>query len=339
MTSTRRASGTWAPDVLGEGFEQCTLKRRSGGPATLVRHQPSTRWPPLQRRRTFVVLYVHGWSDYFFQTDLARFWHEEGAAFYAIDLHNYGRSLRPGLVPGFVTNLQEYDEDLEAALDRISADGHAALPLVMLGHSTGGLTLSLWAARNPGTATALVLNSPWLEFQASGTARKVITPFLGFEARRHPLAPLPPVDRGIYARALQRASDGHLAYNQKWRPLQGFSVPLAFLYAVMQGQAAVEEGLHLDVPVLVLLSDRSYLQPTWSSDASSADVALNVDLVAHRSLSLGNYVTIARIPNALHDVILSAPEPRAHAYNTMSRWTSNHTTGSRQPKHPFVSDL
>jgi alpha-beta hydrolase superfamily lysophospholipase len=329
MASTRYTSGAWTSDVLGEGFEQCTLELRSGGLATLVRYRRPSRWPRLERRRTFVVLYVHGWSDYFFQTDLGRFWHEQGAAFYAIDLHNYGRSLRPGLVPGFVTNLQEYDEDLDAALDHIRADGHATLPLVLLGHSTGGLTLSLWAARNPGAATALILNSPWLEFQASGTARKVITPFLGLEARRHPLAPLPPVDRGIYARALREASDGHLEYNELWRPRRGFQVPFAFLYAVMQGQATVEEGLQLDLPVLVLLSDKSYLQPTWSSDAASADVALNVEIVAHRSLSLGNYVTIARIHNALHDVILSTPEPRAHAYNILSEWASDRIKAPR----------
>ena len=175
------------------------------------------------------MLYVHGWSDYFFQTDLAYFWHEQGAAFYAIGLHNYGCSLRPRLVFGFVTNLQEY--------------------------------------------------------------------------------------------------------NELWRPRQGFPVPFAFLYAVMQGQAAVEEGLHLDLPVLVLLSDKSYLQPISSSDASSADVARNVDLVTHRSLFLGNYVTIARIPNALHDVILSAPEPRAHAYDTLSRWTTNFMISRRRLSH------
>jgi hypothetical protein len=87
----------------------------------------------------------------------------------------------------------------------------------------------------------------------------------------------------------------------------------------MQGQATVEAGLQLDLPVLVLLSDKSYLQPTWSSDAASADVALNVEIVAHRSLSFGDYVTIARIHNALHEVILSplnhAPAPTTSCPN------------------------
>ena len=45
MASARHQPGVWAFDVLDERFEQCTLKRPSGGPATLVRHRPSTPDP------------------------------------------------------------------------------------------------------------------------------------------------------------------------------------------------------------------------------------------------------------------------------------------------------
>ncbi len=92
--------GAWLPDVLGAGFEQLSLELGSDeeGPvvATLVRHLPPlvpSRTGPL---RNTDVLYVHGWSDYFFQTELARFWTGLGAGFYALDLRKYGRSLRPG---------------------------------------------------------------------------------------------------------------------------------------------------------------------------------------------------------------------------------------------------
>lgn len=69
-----------------------------------------------------------------------------------------------------------------------------------------------------------------------------------------------------------------------------------------------------------MLSDKSYLQPKWSADALTADVALNVDAVAHRSLSLADTVTISRLPNALHDIFLS-PEPiRREAFARIGRW-------------------
>src|SRR5690349_19130718 len=147
----------WIPDVLGDEFEQLTLELAADdeGPvvATLVRALPGPRslWDRLRGRRLPLdgvdVLYVHGWSDYFFQKRLARFWTERGARFFALDLRKYGRSLRDGQTPGYITDLAAYDEDIAAALDAM--DRGAAQPgprrrLVLLGHSTGGLTLSLW---------------------------------------------------------------------------------------------------------------------------------------------------------------------------------------------------
>jgi len=315
----------WGPDILGEGFEQQTLKLDGDAVATLVRYVGSgPQWldAPEGVGLDADVLYVHGWSDYFFQRHLAEFWRRAGARFYALDLHNYGRSLRPGLVPGFVTNLTDYDADIAAALDAMGRSGAPGedRPLILLGHSTGGLTLSLWAHRHPGMASALVLNSPWLEFQATELGRRAIAPLVGLHARLHPLAPLPPVDPGIYTRAVSAALDGEWDYNLDWRPDRGFPITPAFLDAVFRGQATVAAGLGIDTPVLVLLSDKSYLQPKWSADALTADVALNVDAVAHRALSLADTVTVSRLSNAFHDIFLS-PEPiRREAFERIGRW-------------------
>ena len=51
-----------------------------------------------------------------------------------------------------------------------------------------------------------------------------------------------------------------------------------------------------------------------------ADVALNVDVVAHRALSLGSEVTVRRLHGAVHDVVLSTPDVREHAYESIDRW-------------------
>jgi alpha-beta hydrolase superfamily lysophospholipase len=108
--------------------------------ATLVR-----RDEPRRSRRA--VLYVHGWNDYFFQTHLGDFWAGLGYDFYALDLRRYGRSLRVGHLPGFTTDLDDYDVELDAAADLIAADHDQ---LVVVGHSTGGLVTALWAGRRPG---------------------------------------------------------------------------------------------------------------------------------------------------------------------------------------------
>ncbi|MDI2037217.1 alpha/beta hydrolase [Paenarthrobacter nitroguajacolicus] len=314
----------WTPDILGEGFEQQTLDLDGGAVATLVRYLGTGSPLPDASAKAGLdadVLYVHGWSDYFFQRHVAAFWHRAGARFYALDLHNYGRSLRPGLVPGFVTSLADYDADIAAALEAMGRTGTPSdRPLILLGHSTGGLTLSLWAHRHPGVASALILNSPWLEFQATELGRRAIAPLVGLHARLHPLAPLPPVDPGIYTRAVSAALDGEWDYNLQWRPDRGFPITPAFLDAVFRGQATVAAGLGIDMPVLVLLSDKSYLQPKWSADALTADVALNVDAVAHRALSLADTVTVSRLPNAFHDIFLSPKPIRTEAFERIGRW-------------------
>ncbi|GMA24950.1 hypothetical protein GCM10025864_27090 [Luteimicrobium album] len=216
----------WRPDILGDGFEQRTLTLGEDDEgelvATLVRFVPDLSGPgagvrpPASdgSRAGADVLYVHGWSDYFFQVEHARFWHDRGARFYALDLRKYGRSLRPGQTPGFTTDLRHYFRDVEAAL---AVMGHGILPdersredrpLVLVGHSTGGLTLSLWAAAFPGRATALVLNSPWLEFQAGATGRAVVAPALGLRSRLQPRGRMVTVDLGFYTRTVSSRFEG-----------------------------------------------------------------------------------------------------------------------------------
>lgn len=310
----------WAHDVLGIGFEQQTLILPNGTLATLVRYNGEEQQSPHALAVNADVLYVHGWSDYFFQRKLARFWHQHGASFYALDLHNYGRSLRTGSIPGFVADLREYDADIAAALAGMGRSVESNRPLILLGHSTGGLTLSWWAHRHPGMAAALILNSPWLEFQGTEIGRRAISPFLQLQARRRPLAPLPVIDPGIYSRAISSRYDGEWEYNAQWRPYRGFPVTSAFLNAVFDAQNAVDAGFSIDVPVLTMLSTRNYLEPKWRETAAQADVALNVHAVAHRALSLGHCVTVVRIPNAVHDIFLSKEDVRRTAYGELERW-------------------
>jgi alpha-beta hydrolase superfamily lysophospholipase len=309
----------WEPDILGAHFERLTLPLEPDdeGPveATLVRY---TRRPRFASGVALgaTVLYVHGWSDYFFQEHVAEYWRGSGARFYALDLRKYGRSLRPGQTPGYVTDLATYDEDLEAALAVIGD----SRPLILVGHSTGGLTLSLWAARNPGRAAALVLNSPWLEFQAHELGRAALAPALALQARYRPNEVLPRVDLGFYTRSVSSRFDGEWDYDFAWRPRNGFPVHPAWLSAVLAGHARVALGLGIDAPVLTLLSTRSTLLPRWTRAMLETDTALDVDVVAQRTLKLGHTVSVVRLEGALHDVTLSKAPVRARAAFETTRW-------------------
>ena len=199
--------------MLGAPFSKLTLPlgEDDEGPvvATLVRalaaHSTLDRLFGDRRPLHDVdVLYLHGWSDYFFQRSLAQYWIDRGADFYALDLRKYGRSIRPGQTPGYITHLSTYDEEIDAALaamDRPLDGPPIERRLVLIGHSTGGLILSLWASDHPAAAAAVILNSPWLEFQLRAVTRAAVAPLVDLRARLRPLDTLPQVDLGYYSRA------------------------------------------------------------------------------------------------------------------------------------------
>lgn len=327
----------WRPDILGAPFEQLTLTlgEDDEGPvvATLVRSIRNPFLSLFSPLRDVDVLAVHGWSDYFFQTELAEFWNRLGARFYALDLRKYGRSMRPGQTPGYIARLDEYDADIEAALDAMGhgAGANGSRRLVLLGHSTGGLTLSLWAARHAGRAAAVVLNAPWLELQLGPVARQAIHPLVGIHARIDPLGQQPTVDMGFYTRA--QTEVGALpvpGYRIEWRPPRGFPIHPGWLAAVLEGHRRIAAGVDVAAPTLVLLSTRSTPPLSWSEEMTSSDSVLVVDDIAKSATKLGKLVTIARIGGAIHDVFLSRPAPRAEAYAVLRRWI----VGCLAARHP-----
>ncbi len=313
-------TSAWVPDILGAPFQQRTLElgEDAGAPieATLVRALPAVGARLTGPLRGVDVLYVHGWSDYFFQSELARFWNRLGARFFALDLRGYGRSLRAGRPQGYVTSLDEYDADIAAALDAMERGSRR---LVLMGHSTGGLTLSLWAARHPGVASAVVLNSPWLELQIGSIARQALTPLVHARARFDPLGTHPAVDLGLYTRA-QREVGTLPDAPEGWRPERGFPTHPGWLAAIIAGHARVAAGIRIDCPVLVLLSTRWASPLAWSPEMTSADTVLVVDDIARAATRIGADVTLARIDGAIHDVFLSAAEPREAAYRAVRDW-------------------
>ncbi|MGO2746582.1 alpha/beta hydrolase [Microbacterium sp.] len=335
----------WVPDVLGDEFEQQTLPlgtdEQGEVVATLVRALPALPPPQPSGWERFVgrlrgepaeqkppmlddvdVLYVHGWSDYFFQKRLARFWTSRGARFFALDLRKYGRSLRDGQTPGFIKHLSTYDEDIAVAREAMAADApDGPRRLVLLGHSTGGLILSIWASRHPEAADAVILNSPWLEFQIA-PLRAAITPMVELQARLRPLEVAPQADLGFYARAQGEVADPDdpMETNPKWRPVPAMSVHAAWLRAILHGHRTVSDGLSIAAPVCVLLSARSAVPTHWSEELTSADSVLVVENIAHAALKLGSSVTVERVDGALHDVFLSRKRARDDAYARLERW-------------------
>ncbi|NMR31676.1 alpha/beta hydrolase [Crystallibacter degradans] len=343
----------WTEDILGAGFESATLEvpAADGGSrrATLVRHLPEASGiqPGPQ-----AVLYLHGWSDYFFNAELAAFWHRQGVSFYALDVHNHGRNLRtagqeenddgapapegadPGArtvgagdLAGYASDLADYDDEIAAAMDAVREDTASRLDLqtgvvktILMGHSTGGLVAALWTDRNPGAVHALVLNSPWLEMHRSSLVRRAAATVIDPISRIRPEAEIRLPARGFYWRSISSEAEGEWDLDPKMRPQYAFPVRAGWLSAVWQGQAAVDKGLGITVPILVLTSARSVYGPLWHEEMKSADAVLDVETMAASAVKLGSSVTVERIDSALHDVFLSKSEVRADAYRRLERW-------------------
>ncbi|MHA7238673.1 alpha/beta hydrolase [Arthrobacter sp. TMS1-12-1] len=328
----------WSEDILGDPFRALTLPLEPDdeGPrvATLVAYEPDvpSRADGGAPAPTRAVLYLHGFSDYFFHTELAGALSGHGWAFFALDLHKYGRSLLPGQTPGFARSLDEYDADLDAALAALRArlaaragtGSGAAVEVVLMAHSTGGLTATLWAARNPGRVAALVLNSPWLDTRGSALLRSAAQGVLDTVSRRRPKARLRLPEPGFYFRSISDTLDGEWPVAPAWRPEAGFPVRAGWLAAVLAGHAALARGVTVPVPVLVLCSTASTISATWNASMLESDIILDVGPMVRRAAELGHDVTIRRLPGALHDVFLSRPEVRRAAVMITAGWLDAH---------------
>jgi len=302
-------------DVLGAPYlvETIVLKHDSEGAveANLIRLAAAERTGK-------AVLHVHGFADYFFHTEYAEWWTARGYDFYALDLRKHGRSIRDHHTPNYVEDLREYFEELDEAWARITRrDGHDHV--VLSAHSTGGLTVSLWANdRKPGAA-GLVLNSPWVDMQGPfwmrvGTSvAKKLGSYQPKRVIRRSVA-------GFYGRSLHVDHGGEWSYNLAWKPLDSWPVYAGWLRAIRHGHAELHAGLDIDCPVLVLTAGATLRPAEMTDEVHTRDIVLDVGQIRRWSTSVGKHVTVISIDDAKHDVVLSRPEPRARAYAELGRW-------------------
>jgi len=291
----------WRPDALLPGLEALDLPAPDDydGPvtATLVRLAAGSA-------PRGAVLYVHGFSDYFFQRHLAERFSLEGFAFYALDLRKHGRSLKPHQHPNFCKSIVEYYADLDHAIDAIGA------PVLLAGHSTGGLVCSLYAHEGArrNEVRALWLNSaffewraprarlPWLHV-AAATGR--FFPFLSVPER------LPPTYNSVLLE--------HWEFVTRLKPVQGFPLYYGWVGAISDAHAKVHRGLGLEIPVLSMHSDES-------------DIVLDWRHIARWSRTLGSRVSVLAFPGGWHDLVLSPAPVREEVFSQLFAWAERAVT-------------
>lgn len=312
------------PDPAGEGDIVATLIRRGPEPADAAH----------------AVLAVHGYTDYFFHTELADHFAARGFTFYALDLHKCGRSRRDGQTPHFVTDLANYDAELEHALTAIGA-----ATVLVCAHSAGGLIVSLWLdrlrRRNPTAHSGvggLVLNSPFLELPGPAVLRHSATVALiaGLSRVRSKGVARAPTEGG-YGTSLHRDYGGEFDYDLAWKPVGGFPITFGWLHAIRRGQTRLHRGLDVGVPNLILRSDHTVKESANPTSMQNGDAVLDVAQIARWAGCIGNRSTIVPVADAKHDVFLSAPQPRAAAYRQLDLWLDDYL-GAESSETPVSAD-
>jgi len=330
----------WVPDVLGEHFEQRPLLVADGTPqvgehATLVRDDRTLR-DAAGEPRAVALLYVHGFSDYFFQRHLAAALAPAGVAFYAIDLRGYGRSMAEHLTAGgdenMLPDVAQHAADLDAAVAAIRAAGHREI--VVLAHSMGGLIAARWAAARhlaavesgaklPSPIAGLILNSPWFDLNENALLRGPITKVVEV------LSPLGPrlIVGGLqpyYTKALHTSTGGEWDFDLAWKPIGGFPVRAQWFASIRRAQEGLNAGIDVGVPTLVLSSDRSGSHVSDHPELLNTDSVLSVAQIKAGARQLGPDTEYATIPGGAHDLALSREPARSKYFETVVDWLRNH---------------
>ena len=269
-----------------------------------------------------IILYVHGYNDYFFQEELAEKSDSAGFAFFAIDLHYNGRSYRDGDPRSDMRSVKEYYAELDAAValsKKIAGNSISSnLPFVVIGHSQGGLiTPNYLNERNSEDFAALVLNSPFLDYKNTWFVRNIAFPVLSDVALLMPDAPAPKQESPKYNMSLLKTEKGEWEFNTELKSDEWPQQYFGFLRATERGIKWIHAGMQIKAPVLMMRSGCTVDNVKRDDDYMRCDCMLDVNLLEKWAPKLGSDVTTVTVEDGMHDLFLSRKDVRDYAYRTM----------------------
>lgn len=308
---------TWHPDIL-PGYEARYVNQGEAfdGPcrSTIVRLRA-------QRPSRRAYLYVHGFNDYFFQSEMGRRFVDSGYNFYAVDLRRYGRSKEPWQYPYNIRDIREYYADIDSVLAQIRRDGNTDITLS--GHSTGGLTVLSFAADKGADCGVdrVVTDSPFLEWNYNSFYRNVAVPVVQFLGKIFKNSKIKQSHCDGYAYSLLRQYHGQWEYNTDWKMIYSPPVTFSWVGAINAAQSRLmKRRKDIAVPILVMHSSRKIDGCGWTPEFQTGDAVLDPAMIQERGSLLGHERVVCAIDSGIHDLILSEPGPREAAYDTIFKF-------------------
>lgn len=265
-----------------------------------------------------IILYVHGYNDYYFQKELAEKADSAGYAFFAIDLHYCGRSLMPGDARGDMQNMREFFAELDYAVELarvITKERADSLPMVLMGHSQGGLLAAFYADHRPEEKfAALVLNSPFFDFNFNWLVRNLAIPVVSEIAILLPDFSIGSSGNPNYAYSLDKKYYGEWEYNTEWKSESRPEQFLGWVRAIHKAQQELHRGFHINSPTLVMHGDCTEKGEEWSENYMHCDGVLDVEHIEKWAPKVGPNVKTETVAGGLHDLFLSRKAVRDEAY-------------------------
>lgn len=316
ISNTLRAQ--YKPDILGEDFEQMTIVLEaddySDTPiATLVR-----RVPRVDEGRA--ILYIHGYNDYFFHEELAQRSIDSRYDLYALDLRRYGRSIREEDSPFEIRQIEEYFEEIGLAIAQMRREG--VEDITLMGHSTGGLIASLYchSHRENPQVDRLILNSPFFAMNMNPVVVTLATPIIKLVGAIAPRLKLFSDSSTTYSESLSREHHGEWSFDPRLKMPLSPPYTAGWVRAILQGHSELQRGLSIDIPILLIYSDRSIITSEWSEECQYTDIVLNVKDIARYGTKIGSKVSCIEVERGMHDLLLSQKDVRKELYDKIFEW-------------------
>ena len=309
---------SWHPDIL-QGYEARYVDQgeQFDGPcrSTIVRKKGD-------RRSRKGVLYIHGFNDYFFQSEMGERFVDSGYHFYAVDLRRYGRSREPWQYPFNIRDMRKYYDDIDSAVVQMRRDGIEDITL--FGHSTGGLTVISYGVDKSADIPVkrIVTDSPFLAWNFNSFYRNFLIPGVRNMSVVIKNAKVPQGHCDGYAYSLLKQYDGEWTYDTDWKMIYSPPVTFSWVGQVQSTQNRVKKhGDRLAVPLLIMHSSRKVTGCNYDESFRYGDAVLDPHMIQKTGMQIKKKsrhpVEICTIDSGLHNLILSELPHREAAYDSL----------------------
>jgi alpha-beta hydrolase superfamily lysophospholipase len=117
-----------------------------------------------------------------------------------------------------------------------------------------------------------------------------------------------------------RKENGKWKIIRDWKPEEWLQINAGWISAIDRAQDVVQNKPNIQVPILLMHSDRTWHDGDRKSLRDSSDIVLDVADISRYGRQLGREITEATVKGGTHDLVRSAPGISEAVYRTIFDW-------------------